>query len=123
MKSDIVLIGPPMIGKTTVAKVLASRLHLSHCPLDALHSVCVRQPGVRSNLKRIAVARRVTRSMAIQPRNIRCMMLSSRISTSRRDLPARIKPGFGPLNWVTTIALRTPDCGCQVILSSPFCRT
>jgi hypothetical protein len=76
-----------------------------------------------SNLKMMTVASRLTSSIPSQPTSMICKISSSRISTSRRDLPARTKPEFCPWNCVTTTALRTPGCGCQVILSSPCCLT
>ena len=44
-------------------------------------------------------------------------------STSRKERPARMKPGVLLLMRRTTLAMRTPGRGCQVTLSLPWMRT
>ena len=58
-------------------------------------------------LKKSIVASNVVMSSVSQARRESNMMPFSRCSTSRRERPTRTKPEVGPLNCVTTIALRT----------------
>ncbi len=58
-------------------------------------------------LKKSIVASKVVTSSMGQTRRESNMMPFSRCSTSRKERPTRTKPGAGPLNCVTMMALRT----------------
>lgn len=55
MLADIVLIGPPLTGKSTVGKLLAEKLNLPQCSLDALRWQYYKEAGYDNKLAQEAV--------------------------------------------------------------------